>query len=61
MELGFCSFQLLLVIGLLVYIKRENYKRSAGGRDYRLDSKDGQDAEEAAQLGSQHPAWRYPI
>ncbi|GJN87098.1 hypothetical protein Rhopal_000043-T1 [Rhodotorula paludigena] len=41
MELGFCSFQLLLVIGLLVYIKRENYKRSAGGRDYRLDSKDG--------------------
>jgi hypothetical protein len=42
-------------LGLVVYQMRENKKRAAGGRDYRLQVS----SEKVATLGHLHPDFRY--
>lgn len=47
------SLLLLLTLGLALFQYRENKKREAGERDYRLEKSDVQD------LGFHHPSFRY--
>ena len=42
-------------LGLVLYQRRENKKRAAGARDYRLQML----AEKVATLGHLHPDYRY--
>ncbi|KXJ87073.1 major facilitator superfamily transporter [Microdochium bolleyi] len=46
---------MVAALGLMVYQQRENRRRAAGGRDYRLQ----RSAEEVSQLGHLHPEYRY--
>lgn len=45
-----------LTICAILYIRRENSLRDKGGRDYRLE---GLNEEEAKDLGYKHPEFRY--
>ncbi|GAA6014489.1 hypothetical protein JCM10207_001625 [Rhodosporidiobolus poonsookiae] len=61
MELGFVAFNLLLVVVMLTYVKRENRLRLAGERDHRLEKYNNLDAaSQINALGSRHPAWMFP-
>jgi hypothetical protein len=42
-------------LALVLYQTKENHKRAAGGRDYRLD----RPQDEVARLGHVHPEFRY--
>ncbi|GAA6006936.1 uncharacterized protein JCM10292_000365 [Rhodotorula paludigena] len=77
MVLGFAALQVVLAALMLWFVKRENALRLAGKRDYRLgelDSlssdaekvssrgeSDAEAAEKVRRLGSQHPAWLFPL
>lgn len=42
-------------LSLVLYQRRENRKRAAGGRDYRIQ----RSADKVARLGNLHPEFRY--
>ncbi len=46
---------ILAALGLVYYQVRENKKRAAGGRDYRLQ----RSPDQVASLGYLHPRFRY--
>jgi hypothetical protein len=56
LNLGTSTTILCLATGLLLWMKRDNFKRERGDYDYRLE---GMTMEESGVLGNQHPGFRY--
>ncbi|KAG7094124.1 hypothetical protein E1B28_007736 [Marasmius oreades] len=58
LNLATSSLACLFVLVLVVHLRRENWKRERGERDYRLV---GKTAREIEELGHLHPEFRYQV